>query len=134
MSVGTISARHVDIIITSGGVSYLFTRGGLPLTGNLQTILEAEEASLWEAAESKGVLATDTDLEIAAAIAWYKANGGAKTDVFDKTVLQLVTDITVMVTASFPPPISAAVRTGWIRTLMSSLLDTRVNGRDRDLV
>jgi len=64
---------------------------------------------------------------------WYKANPGTKTAVFDKTVAQESTDITALIAASFPSA-SAAVKAGWLQLLMSRLLDTRVNARDRDLV
>lgn len=47
-------ARHADIIITSGPNSYLYGVGGLPLTGNLQTILEAREAELFVEAQAAG--------------------------------------------------------------------------------
>lgn len=46
--------RHVDIIISSGGQSYLWSRGGLPPEGDLQAILEANEAELWRAASARG--------------------------------------------------------------------------------
>lgn len=47
-------SRAVSIIITSGPSSYLYSRGSLPLTGNLQTILEAEEADLFTKAQANG--------------------------------------------------------------------------------
>lgn len=120
-------------ITAGGGAVYSWSRGGIPLTGGVQAFLDAEEAQLWTEASTTGNLATATELEIAGARAWYLANAGAKADVFDKSVAQMVTDITAMVNASFPSA-SAAIKTGWIRTLVSSLLDTRVNAHDRDLV
>ena len=47
-------SRHADVIITSGPNSYLFGIGGLPLTGNLQTILDSREAELFSAAQAGG--------------------------------------------------------------------------------
>lgn len=52
--IGQPSTRHTDIIITSGANSYLYGVGGLPLTGNLQTNLEAREAELFAEAQATG--------------------------------------------------------------------------------
>lgn len=46
--------RSVEAIITSGPSSYLLSIGGLPLTGNLQAILDAREAEFWTQAEAGG--------------------------------------------------------------------------------
>jgi hypothetical protein len=46
--------RSVEIIITNGAESYLWSRGGLPAEGDLQTILEAEESRLWREAQAGG--------------------------------------------------------------------------------
>lgn len=50
-------ARHADIIISDGAfpdaTHYALGRGGLPLEGDLQPVLEAEEESLWRAAVAK---------------------------------------------------------------------------------
>lgn len=46
--------RHADIIISDGVTHYKLGRGGLPLVGNLQVILEAEELRLWQVAVAKG--------------------------------------------------------------------------------
>lgn len=51
---GAELSRHVDIIITSGPNSYLYSVGGLPLTGNLQTVLDAREAELFAKAQAGG--------------------------------------------------------------------------------
>lgn len=42
--------RHADIIISDGDTAYLWAVGGLPVEGDLLTILEAREAELWLAA------------------------------------------------------------------------------------
>lgn len=52
---GVEVSRHCDIIITSGATSYLWGVGGLPLTGDLQTILDAREAELWTAASAAAI-------------------------------------------------------------------------------
>lgn len=126
-------SRGVKIYITNGTAAYIYGVGGLPLTGSLQTVLNGMETELYQEAAANGVIPTSTDIAIVEAIQWYIANSGAKADVFDKSITQLATDITAMVNSSFPSA-SAAIKTGWVRTLMSSLLDTRVNAHDRDLV
>lgn len=126
-------SRAVSIYITDGATAYTYDVGGLALTGNLQTILNGMEADLWPEAVGSGAVATETDREIVNAIQWYIANPGTKAAVFDKTVAQEAIDITAMINASFPTA-SAAVKAGWLQLLMSSLLDTRVNAHDRDLV
>jgi hypothetical protein len=45
--------RHANIVITSGGTGYKWGVGGLPLKGDLQTILDAREDELWQAATQK---------------------------------------------------------------------------------
>lgn len=130
---GLPASRGATIYITDGTTAYVMEVGNLALTGSLQTILNGMEGDLWGLTQVNGVLATETENEIAGAIQWYTQNAGAKSDVFDKPLAQIVTDITAMVNTSFPSA-SAAIKTGWVRTLMSSLLDTRVNGHDRDLV
>lgn len=52
-----VTTRYCQIIITSNGNSYLWTVGGLPAAGNLQTILEDREAELLAAAIAAGVVA-----------------------------------------------------------------------------
>lgn len=47
------NSRHTDIIISDGIAHYKLGRGGLPLTGDLQLVLEAEEVSLWQVAVVK---------------------------------------------------------------------------------
>lgn len=125
--------RGVYIWVSNGTTAYMTNRGGLPLTGALLPGLNAIADELWTEAQAGGKLPTSTETAIVEAIQWYQANAGAKGDVFDKSITQLTTDITAMVNTSFPT-MSAPIKTGWVRTLMSSLLDTRVNAHDRDLV
>lgn len=54
INTGQPGQRSVEVIITSGPSSYLLSIGGLPLTGNLQTILDAREAELWTQAQAGG--------------------------------------------------------------------------------
>lgn len=54
INIGAVQARQVEIIVTSGPDAYLWIVGGLPLAGNLQTILEAREVDLFAAALAGG--------------------------------------------------------------------------------
>lgn len=131
---GQPASRAANFIINNGADPwYSYSKGGLPLEGAIQPMLNAEETELYAAAVVNGRLATLGEIALAESRAWYLANPGAKADVFDKTVAQMHTDITAMVNVSFPSA-SAAVKTGWIRTLMSSLLDTRYNAFEKGLV
>ena len=48
--IGQDTARHSEIIITNDLTSFLWRVGGLPLEGDLQTILDARETELLAAA------------------------------------------------------------------------------------
>lgn len=43
--------RAVDIVITNSGQSYMWTEGGLPPEGDLQTLLDTREAEIWAKAQ-----------------------------------------------------------------------------------
>lgn len=47
-------SRSVYIAITQAGQTLEWSVGGLPLVGNLQTILDARESELWRAAQERG--------------------------------------------------------------------------------
>lgn len=47
--------RHAEISITDGADTYLWNVGGLPLTGDLQQILDARETELWAAASAAAI-------------------------------------------------------------------------------
>lgn len=53
-STGQPGQRSVEVIITSGPSSYLLSIGGLPLTGNLQTLLDSQEGQRWIEAQAGG--------------------------------------------------------------------------------
>ena len=50
---GVGEARHADIIISDTATHYALGVGGLPLIGDLQTILDAREVELWAVAQTK---------------------------------------------------------------------------------
>lgn len=129
---GEPTGRSAYIYITNGTAAYMYNVGGLALTGSLQTILNGRESELYSGAVANGQVPTSTEMEIVGAILYYQANSGMKTAVFDKSVAQSDTDVTGLVAAI--TGLNAAQRTGLKQLLMSSLLDTRVNAHDRDLV
>lgn len=57
--------REVKIRITDGTDTYLHAVGGLPVTGDLQTMLDNNADRVWADAQAKGRLITDTDLLLA---------------------------------------------------------------------
>lgn len=131
---GEPTGRAAQFIINSGGGAwYLWGVAGLPLTGGVQAMLEADEAAHYAQALASGQLASDYDISLAEGRSWYVSNPGAKTDVFDTTVATLHTNITNLVNASFPAA-SAAVKTGWVRAIMAGLLTTRAYTFEKDLV
>lgn len=133
LETGEPSNRTAYFTIQSGtGTVYSWSRGGLPLTGGIQALLDAEEAQLFADASAAGKVATATELELAGARAYYVSNPGMKTAVFDKSVAQSDTDITGLVASI--SGLNAAQRTGLKQLLISALLDTRVNAHDRGLI
>lgn len=131
---GEPASRAADFIIFSGGGSiYRWGRGGLPLVGGVQAMLEAEEAQLYAEASANGQLASNFDLSLADARSWYVSNPGAKADVFDTSVAQLNTNIVNLVNA-IAPTAPAAAKTGLVWALMAGLLNTRSYTLEKDLV
>lgn len=121
-SIGPIQARHVDIIITSGGVSYLWSVGGLPLTGSLQTILEAREPELWQAASLAGNLASEENHAQSGAKAWFVAHPNAAL-LFNLSIADLDTEVDDLVEDLFPLA-SAANKNRmklWMKTVSHSI-------------
>lgn len=47
--------RAVDIVISNAGQFFFYRVGGLPLVGDLQAILDAQEAELWPLAQAAGL-------------------------------------------------------------------------------
>lgn len=122
---GQPASRSTDFIINSGGGAwYRWSRGGLPLQGNVQTILNAEEADLYTSASTGGQLATDTEIAWADSRAWFAANSGAVTAIFGGTVSQMDTNLANLITAMFPSA-TANQRIQMRYALMAGLLTCR---------
>lgn len=111
-------------ITDGGGTVYKFSRGGLPMTGGVQAMLDAEEADLWTQAVANGVLATAEEIAQAESRAWFTANGPAITAIFGGTAAQLDTGLSTLLTALFPAA-TANQRTQMRYALMAGLLTCR---------
>lgn len=62
---GDNEGRHADIIISDTVTHYALGVGGLPLVGDLQPILEAREAELWQVAVAKNNSLTTEEVRLA---------------------------------------------------------------------
>lgn len=121
---GQPTTHHADIIITSGPNSYLLGVGGLPLTGDLQAILDAREGELWTSAEAMGrAVPSGTQMQ-SGARAWFAANSGALA-LFDLSISELETEINNLVDALLPLA-TAANRTKQKRLLTGLAIAVRV--------
>lgn len=118
-------SRTAEFIINSGGGPwYHWFRGGLPLSGGVQAMLNAEEADLYTQASTGGQLATDTEIAWGDSRAWFVANSGAVTAIFGGTVTQMDTNLTNLIAAMFPSA-TANQRTQMRYALMAGLLTCR---------
>lgn len=130
---GEPATRTAHFTIVSGGPVYSYSRGGLPLTGGVQAILDAEEASLYAEAAANGVLATGEEIAQAEGRAWFLANSGAVTAIFGGTVATMDTSVTALVLAIFPAA-TANQRTQMRYALMAGLLTCRCYANGEGLV
>lgn len=122
---GSPAGRVAEFIINSGGGPfYHWFRGGLPLTGGIQAMLNAEEADLYAGASAAGQLATDMEIAWADSRAWFVANSGAVTAIFGGTVTAMDTNLTNLIAAMFPSA-TANQRTQMRYALMAGLLTCR---------
>lgn len=128
-----VSRTAQFIINNAGGVYYRYDRGGLPLVGGVQAMLDAEEAQLWQEASAKGQLATGEEIAQAESRAWFVANAGAVTAIFGGTVAQLDTNLATLLTAMFPSATSGQ-RTQMRYALMAGLLTCRSYANGEGLV
>lgn len=101
----TRSAR----ILVANGNNYILTVNGLPETGGLRPILDAQLEQLWADAVTVNQLATEAEIALANGINWYNANPGTKI-LFTTTTADLETQINTLVDAVMPTA-SAANRT-----------------------
>lgn len=81
--------RYVQIVISDGAfpdaTHYKLGRGGLPLVGDLQPILEAEEASLWQVAVAKDNQKTTAEVRC---LLYNSISEGWSEDDFQEAILE----------------------------------------------
>lgn len=131
---GHPASRTAYFTIQSGtGTVYSYSRGGLPLTGGVQGLLDAEEADLYAQASASGNVATAVELEMAADRAWFIANAGAVTAIFGGTVTGMDAGLTTLLTAMFPSA-TAGQKNNLRWALMAGLLTCRTYANQEGLV
>lgn len=128
------SGRTAHFIIDNDDeVWYWYAYGGLPLTGGVLAILEAEEATLYAAAVAGGRLATAEEIQQAYSRAWFAANSGAAAAIFGNGVDTLDTGVAALMTALFPGA-TTAQRNQMRWAIMAGLLTCRCYANGEGLV
>lgn len=85
---GNNEGRHVNIIISDGITHYVLGIGGLSLIGDLQSILEAEEAELWIIAVAKDNQRTTRQVR---QLIYNSVNaGGWSRDIFQEAIIERI--------------------------------------------
>lgn len=131
---GNPAARRVDFVIDNNDlIWYKWSRGNLPLTGDVQALLDMEAAELYAAASTNGRLATGEEIAQAQSRAWFTANSGAVMAIFGGTIEAQSTTVTNLVTAMFPSA-TAIQRTQMRYALMAGLLTCRCYANGEGLV
>jgi hypothetical protein len=112
------------IIYENSGPIYWYSRGGLPLEGNIQDMLEAEAESLYAGAVANDRLATDGEIALAESREWYIAHPNA-IGIFNQSIDDLDTQVHDLVWAIIPTA-SGADKQGLYLLLMNSILVSRI--------
>jgi hypothetical protein len=113
--------RHANIIISVGDESYLWAIGGLPLEGDLQTILDGREAELWAAAQTANIAPASYQAAGLGARAWYEAHPNAAL-LFELPIEDLIAQIDALDLTALP----AATRNALKLLLKTLSISTRV--------
>jgi hypothetical protein len=71
-------SRAAYIYISNNGSAFMHTVSPLPLTGDIQTILNADEPALFTSAQTGGILPTAREKAEAERLIWLTANPNAK--------------------------------------------------------
>lgn len=103
----------------NGGAIYWYARGGLPLSGDIQVMLDAEAEDLYDAAEAKGQLATDREIYLAEGRQWFIDHPNAK-DLFNLPMAEIDTLIAAWDLSAIPNPGRNELKMS-IRALMCSV-------------
>lgn len=118
-------SRAVYCYISNNGNAYMHTISGLPLTGALQPVLDANEAAHFTDAQAVGILPTAKEKATAEAITWFKANPATK-QIFTLTPAALETQVGTLTDALFPG-IGAATRNQKKKVWTAELMALRVS-------
>jgi hypothetical protein len=118
-------SRAAFIYITDGQTSYVLDVAQLPAEGDLQAILDAQEAQLWLDAVSVGNIATPSQNAQAEFLLYLINNPNAK-QIFDLSAGGLVTEINAFVDRIIPSATNAD-RTRLKRLLAVGALRDRVD-------
>lgn len=119
-----VVTRTAEIAIDN---TYRWLVGGLPEVGDLQPLLDANEAEYLAKAIAKNSLLPQDSQDQLGARGWIANNPAAK-QLFTLSVSELETEVSDLVDASFPL-ITAGQRTKWILLLMMLALSVRVFAR-----
>lgn len=114
-------SRTAFFYIANNGTAYMYAAGGLPLTGDLQAILVAQEAALFAEASTNGQPATAGERALVDRLLWLAANSGAKL-IFTTDIATLETAINAMVENICVASATAANKTRLKRLLMAGAL------------
>jgi hypothetical protein len=119
-------SRTANIYLTDGSSAFMYNIGGLPLEGDLQTVLNGMEAELWAAAVTEGRLPTPKEAAKADRLIYLTANPGSK-QIFTLSLADVELQVGALVDALFPPAtgVSAANKTKLKRILTVGILVNR---------
>lgn len=120
---GEPNHRTATIYITNGTTPYMYVKGGLDESGDLQTLLNGIEAELYAAAVASGTVPTPKEQAKADRLIWLAGNPSAK-QIFTLSSVALEAEITALVDAIIPTA-TAANRTKLKRLLMGNALVSR---------
>lgn len=101
-----VQTREAHIWISDGTTNYVCDRGNLTMTGDLQTVLNAQESTIWADMLAGGVLATAKENAKADRLIYLAANPGAKA-IFTLTSAALETEINTVVDVLFSGKLAA---------------------------
>ena len=125
---GGASTRNAYVMIENSVEppnKYTLNVGALPLTGDLQPVLDNQSAQLWIDAVNTNTLATDVELAIAAGIDWFNTNPNTKI-LFTNSIASLETEINTLVDVLFPSA-SAANKTKLKKMLTAYAVAIRIS-------
>lgn len=101
--------RHANIIISDNVTHYTLGVGDLPLTGDLQPILDAREAELWTVAQTKG---KNLAIQEVRRRCYHSVEAGGWTDSeFQEAIMEYLLGNSIMIDAL--ETLRAKIKTDW---------------------